>query len=139
MNGTTLERPSFYNAASTRCDDVVDVDYFVPGCPPAPDQVKAVLLRLVTGELPPQGVGGRVPRDAPSATTASAPREKKVKPFHRPYRDHPDPECACSSRAVLCTGSATRAGCGVRCPTTASRAGAATATARGGRPGSRSS
>ena len=42
VNGSTLTIPSFYKRVY-KLDDIVPVDYYVPGCPPAADQVKAVL------------------------------------------------------------------------------------------------
>ena len=53
VNGFGAHHPSFYKRAY-RLADIVDVDYFVPGCPPAPDQVKNVILAVVKGELPPR-------------------------------------------------------------------------------------
>ena len=58
VDGMTLTIPSFYKRVY-KLDDIVPVDYYVPGCPPAADQVKAVLLAVVAGELPPQRLGGR--------------------------------------------------------------------------------
>ena len=58
VNGNTLTIPSFYKRVY-KLDDVVDVDYYVPGCPPAFDQVKAVLQAVVAGELPAKRLGGR--------------------------------------------------------------------------------
>jgi F420-non-reducing hydrogenase small subunit len=111
----TLRIPEFYRRVY-RLADVVDVDYYVPGCPPAPEQVKKVLLALAGGELPPKGaVLGASDRtlcdDCPRTKT-----EKKVKRFYRPFEVVQDSSRCLMEQGILCMGSATRSGCGVRCP-----------------------
>ena len=59
VNGYQLDIPKFYDRVY-KCDQIVDVDYYVPGCPPQPDQAKAAILALVqalTGQAdpPPKG------------------------------------------------------------------------------------
>jgi F420-non-reducing hydrogenase small subunit len=114
-DGGELTIPAFYRRVY-RLDDVVDVDYFVPGCPPAPDQVKSVLLAVVRGQLPPRksvlGAGERALCDECRRTKS----EKKLKRFHRPHEKVQDPERCLLEQGILCLGPATRSGCGVRCP-----------------------
>ena len=114
-NGGTLEIPTFYRRVY-RLSDVVDVDYFVPGCPPAPAQVKSVLQAVVGGHLPARksvlGAGERALCDECRRTKS----EKKIKRFHRPHEVVQDPERCLLEQGILCMGSATRSGCGVRCP-----------------------
>ena len=113
----TLELPTFYGRVY-RLADIVDVDYTVPGCPPAPAQIKAVLLAVVTGNLPPRGA---VVGAADRAQCDDCPRvksEKKVRQFFRPYEIKQDPYRCLLEQGILCAGPATRAGCGVRCPNT---------------------
>ncbi len=55
-----LDIPRFYRRVY-RLDHVVDVDYYLPGCPPQPDQVKAAILAVVKGELPAKGTAGGAP------------------------------------------------------------------------------
>jgi F420-non-reducing hydrogenase small subunit len=115
VNGFELHIPQFYKRVY-KLSDVVDVDYFVPGCPPAAHQVKAVLLAVAKGDLPPKGsvVGASeltVCDDCKRKKT-----EKKVKRFYRPFEIIQDPEQCLLEQGILCMGSATRSGCGVRCP-----------------------
>jgi F420-non-reducing hydrogenase small subunit len=75
-----------------KLSSIVDVDYFVPGCQPAPHQVKAVLLAIAKGDLPPKGsvVGASeltVCDDCKRKKT-----EKKIKRFYRPFEIIQDPE-----------------------------------------------
>ncbi len=115
VNGYELELPAFYPRVY-RLADVVDVDYFVPGCPPAPAQVKSVLLAVVKGELPARGsvvgAGERTVCDECKRTKST----KAVKRFFRPWELIQDPERCLLEQGILCLGSATRSGCGVRCP-----------------------
>jgi F420-non-reducing hydrogenase small subunit len=115
MNGATLEIPEFYKRVY-KLDDIVTVDYYVPGCPPAADQVKAVLLAVVTGQLPAKG---SVVGAGETALCDECPRtksEKRVTAFHRPWQIMTDPEACLLEQGVLCAGAATRGGCGARCP-----------------------
>jgi F420-non-reducing hydrogenase small subunit len=114
VNGHTLEIPTLYRRVY-RLADVVEVDYFVPGCPPAPAQVKNVVLAVVKGELPARGsVLGAGER----ALCDECPREKsekKIKGFRRPFEVIADPARCLLEQGVVCMGSATRSGCGGRC------------------------
>jgi F420-non-reducing hydrogenase small subunit len=115
-----LEIPEFYRRVY-KLDDAVDVDYYLPGCPPAPAQVKAAVLALVgalTGkaEAPPHGavVGARdvaVCEDCPRKR-----EEKKIKKFYRPWQIIQETERCLLEQGIPCAGVVTRSGCGVRCP-----------------------
>ncbi len=115
VNGDKLDIPTLYNRVF-RLADIVDVDYFVPGCPPAPDQVKNVLLAVVKGQLPPKksvvGASERTLCDDCRRTKG----EKKIRRFYRPFQIIQDPERCLLEQGILCLGPATRSGCGVRCP-----------------------
>ncbi len=111
----TLEIPHFHRAVR-RLSDVVDVDYFVPGCPPAPDQIKTVLLAVASGELPPVGSVVGASDRALCDECERIKDEKKVTRFRRPWQIIQDPEKCLLEQGIVCAGSVTRAGCGVRCP-----------------------
>jgi len=116
LNGKELEIPKFYRRVY-KLDQVVDVDYYIPGCPPQPDRVRETLLAIVKGELPPNG---SVVGAFDHALCEDCPRtknEKKVKKFYRPWEIKADPDTCLLEQGVLCCGVATRSGCGVRCPT----------------------
>jgi F420-non-reducing hydrogenase small subunit len=115
VDGKMLEIPRFYRRVY-KLDAVVDVDYYLPGCPPQPDQVKAALLAVVKGELPAKGsvVGAfehGLCEDCPRTRN-----EKKIKRFYRPWEIIADPDTCLLEQGILCCGVATRSGCGVRCP-----------------------
>lgn len=115
VDGMTLEIPTFYRRVY-KLSDVVDVDYFVPGCPPAPAQVKSVILAVARGELPPRGSVIGASDRAMCDDCKRTKSEKKLKRFYRPFEIIQDPTRCLFEQGILCMGSATRSGCGVRCP-----------------------
>jgi F420-non-reducing hydrogenase small subunit len=112
-----LEIPLFYKRVY-KLDDVVKVDYYVPGCPPAPNQVKAVLLAVVSGKLPPPGSVVGASDRAVCDECERKKNEKKVTKFYRPWQIIQDFDVCLLEQGIVCAGPATRGGCGVRCPNT---------------------
>ena len=110
-----LTLPEFYDTVRTLAQ-TVEVDYFVPGCPPVGKQTWAVLEAIVQGNLPARGsVVGAGTR----ALCEECPRtkeQKRVKAFYRPYEIMTDPEKCLLEQGLLCAGIATREGCGALCP-----------------------
>lgn len=117
VDAGTLDIPSFYRRVY-KLADVVDVDYYVPGCPPAPSQVKAVLLAIAQGNLPPKGSVVGAADQAVCDECTREKKEKKLKRFYRPWEIIQDPAQCLMDQGILCAGAATRGGCGVRCPNT---------------------
>lgn len=110
----TLTLPGFYNTVKT-LKQTVPVDYFVPGCPPMPEQIWNVVETIVGGQLP---APGAVLGASDKALCEECPRvkeEKKVKRFFRPHEIIPEPERCLMEQGIVCAGAATRAGCGARC------------------------
>jgi len=99
---------------------VVPVDVIVPGCPPQSDQIAKVVAAVIDIlehglELPP---AGSVLGATEKTCCDECPRErgiKKIKQFVRPYAVPLDPEVCLLEQGVVCTGPATRAGCGAKC------------------------
>ena len=52
--GHELSLPKFYDDVYA-LDDKVEVDYFVPLCPPIADQIMTCINTIVSGNLPPKG------------------------------------------------------------------------------------
>jgi F420-non-reducing hydrogenase small subunit len=110
-----LTLPEFYHTVRT-LDQVVDVDYYVPGCPPEADQTWKVLSAFLEGDLPEKG---RVVGASEKIVCEECPltkEEKKISEFKRPLEVIPEPEKCLLEQGVFCAGIATRAGCGALCP-----------------------
>lgn len=110
-----LELPKFYNHLRS-LNQVVDVDYYIPGCPPNPEQVVSVIQHIIAGKpLPPKGsvlgAGDRSQCDECKRTK----NIKKIKEFKRIATAIPDPTICLLEQGFICAGPATRSGCGVAC------------------------
>jgi len=110
-----LTLPQFYDTVKSLAQ-TVEVDYFVPGCPPVGKQTWAVLEAIVQGDLPPRGSVVGAGTRALCEECPKTREEKKVKAFYRPYEIIPDPEKCLLEQGLLCAGIATREGCGALCP-----------------------
>lgn len=117
VNGYTLDIPRFYKRVY-KLSDIVPVEYFLPGCPPSPAQVKAAIVAIATGNLPPPGAVVGASERALCDDCERRKDEKKVKKFVRPWQVIQDPERCLLEQGIPCMGSVTRGGCGVRCPDT---------------------
>ncbi|MFC2100599.1 oxidoreductase [Bacteroidota bacterium] len=112
----TLNIPEFYNDVRT-LDQVVDVDYYLPGCPPQTERLVEVFMAIVTGaELPPPGsVVGALDKSQCDECKRKKTDQKTIKKFYRPWEIEDDGETCFLEQGVICMGPATRGGCGVRC------------------------
>jgi len=112
----TLELPEFYNDVRS-LGQVVNVDYYLPGCPPQTERLVEVFLAIVTGaELPPAGsVVGALDKTQCDECKRKKTENKTVKEFKRPWQIKDDRETCFLEQGVICIGPATRGGCGVRC------------------------
>lgn len=99
---------------------VVDVDYYMPGCPPVAEQIWAVIEAILSNKLPPKGsVVGINEKTVCDECERTKTDEKKVKEFKRPHMVDPkdiDPEKCLLEQGIICNGPATRAGCSALCP-----------------------
>jgi F420-non-reducing hydrogenase small subunit len=98
-------------------DQEVDVDYYVPGCPPNPDRIWEVLSAIVSGAaLPPKGsVIGASDRALCDSCERKRVSDKKIGEFKRIALTTPDPEMCFLDQGLLCLGPVTRDGCGLQC------------------------
>lgn len=111
-----LELPEFWNTVKT-LDQVVSVDYYVPGCPPQSTQIWAVLDTIIQGKTlpPPHSILGAGEKTCCDECPRER-KEKKIKHFYRPFEIETDPEQCLLDQGVICLGPATRSGCGALCP-----------------------
>lgn len=111
-----LEIPKFYNDVMP-LDQVVEVDYYLPGCPPQSERLMEVFSAIVEGqELPPKGsVIGAMDKAQCEDCPREKSEEKTIDRFYRPFEIEDDGKTCLLEQGVLCMGPATRAGCGARC------------------------
>jgi F420-non-reducing hydrogenase small subunit len=109
----TLEIPRFYDTVKTLAQ-TVDVDYYLPGCPPPVALITNAIDAIARDELPPKGSVLAPPK----AVCDECPRtreNKKITKLHRVYEKAPDPDKCLLEQGILCMGPATRSGCGAQC------------------------
>jgi F420-non-reducing hydrogenase small subunit len=98
-------------------DQIVDIDYAVPGCPPQPDQVWKVMDSFLRGDpLPPRGAILGAGQKTCCDECARKKAEKKLARFYRPSEITLKPDECILDQGVVCMGPATRDGCGALCP-----------------------
>jgi F420-non-reducing hydrogenase small subunit len=98
-------------------DQVVEVDYYLPGCPPTAKLTQAAVGALLAGKLPPKGTVL-----APDLALCEECPRKDTKPtdlslteLKRPHQKLLDPEKCLLAQGIVCLGSATRSGCEAAC------------------------
>jgi F420-non-reducing hydrogenase small subunit len=111
-----LELPEIYDTVFA-LDQVVDVDYYLPGCAPPPDLIMEAVTAILKGELPPKG--SVLAPDKSLCDTCdrneSKPEKLQITELKRPHMTFMDPEKCFLAEGVICMGPATRSGCGERC------------------------
>jgi len=88
----------------------VDVDYYIPGCPPMPFLIVHALKSIVSG---------RTPLRHQSVVCTECNRKiipAKLDRLYGIYEKEADPEICLVSQGFICLGSLTRDGCGAPCP-----------------------
>lgn len=108
-----LELPEFYDTVLSLAQ-VVDVEYFVPGCPPPVDIIGKIVDALASGQLPPAGTVFASDKSLCDECDRVK-EEKKITRIYRPHEIIPEPEKCLLEQGLICMGPATRGGCGQRC------------------------
>jgi F420-non-reducing hydrogenase small subunit len=115
-NGHTVVLPEFHDTVRT-LDQVVDVDYYVPGCPPTSRMLRTALQTLLGGDLPAKGTVL-----APDCALCDECPRKDTKPealsiaeFKRPQELIIDEQTCLLAQGLICMGPATRSGCEAAC------------------------
>jgi F420-non-reducing hydrogenase small subunit len=115
VNEGILKIPEFYDTVKT-LNQTVDVDYYLPGCPPPVKLIANAIDAIAKNELPPKGSVL-----APLKSVCDeCPRKKENKKISKIYRVHekiPEPEKCLLEQGIICMGPATRSGCGAQCLT----------------------
>ena len=111
-----LTLPRVYNTVHA-LDQVIEVDYYLPGCAPPPNLIMEAVTAILEGKLPPKG-SVLSPNKSLCDTckrNESKPEKLLIKEIKRPYEISIDPEKCFLEQGIICMGPATRGGCGERC------------------------
>lgn len=88
----------------------VDVDYYIPGCPPMPFLIVHTLKSILTGKKPTRHQ---------SVVCTECHRKiipAKLKKLYSIYEKEANPDICLVSQGFVCLGALTRNGCGAPCP-----------------------
>ncbi|MBD3190577.1 MAG: F420-nonreducing hydrogenase [Candidatus Heimdallarchaeota archaeon] len=108
-NNPFTETPTLTNRVVT-VDDLVQVDYYIPGCPPSRSVLEQAFNRLFFG---------KEIEDKMHRLPVCAECNRKIEHFqlkHFKKIASPDPEICLLSQGYICLGSVTRGGCQAQCP-----------------------
>lgn len=118
VNGCELSLPAFYEEVFS-LDEKVEVDYYLPACPPTVDLVKTAITAIAEGTLPPKGscLGGeKTLCDECRKETGREKKERRsIRRIYRPHEIKADPTKCLLDQGIICLGPATRSGCGAKC------------------------
>ncbi len=108
-----LTLPEFYDTVKS-LDQVVDVDYFLPGCPPPTKLIIDALDAVVKNKLPEKG-SVLAPFKSVCDECRFEKSEKKIKEVKRVYEVDKIEEKCLLEQGIICLGPCTRGGCDARC------------------------
>ncbi len=113
-----VELPEYYGKARP-LNQVIEVDYYIPGCAPPPPVVKNAILQLLSDTPPPKGsvLASNHSLCAECPLNETKPADGfKVKRFFRPSEiQQVDPNTCLLVQGLPCLGPVTRGGCDALC------------------------
>lgn len=111
-----MELPELWDTVHS-LDQVVDVDYYVPGCPPTPKVVADALNALLSGDLPPKGSVLASSRSLcyECELNETKPEKPALTDVKRVWEIIPEPDKCLLTQGILCLGPVTRGGCEALC------------------------
>ncbi|HOQ30912.1 MAG TPA: oxidoreductase [Candidatus Hydrogenedens sp.] len=115
-NGKQLELPKFYNQVRA-LDEVISVDYYLPGCAPTPKLIANAVNTLLGGNLP--AAGSTLLPDIALCEECprkdSKPTDLSITEYKRICENLVDSEKCLLAQGFLCLGPVTRGGCEALC------------------------
>ena len=111
-----LTLPTLWDTVKT-LDQVIAVDYYLPGCPPPVNLIQEALNAILTNQLPAKGtvLAPDVALCEECPRRDSKPEKLALAEFKRPHEVQIDPEQCLLAQGLLCLGPVTRKGCGASC------------------------
>jgi len=115
-SGRELSLPGFHDTVKA-LDQVVEVDYYIPGCPPTPELIKKAIMMVLEDRLPPKGsvLAEKKALCDTCPRRDGRPDKLRIKEFKRLYESEWDPTRCFLDQGLICLGPATRGGCNARC------------------------
>ena len=115
-DGRTATLPELWKIVRT-LDQVIPVDYYLPGCPPTPKLLQQALTALLSGNVPPKGsvLAADIALCEECPRKETKPTDLSFSAFKRPHTSEVDPEKCLLAQGFLCMGPATRGGCEALC------------------------
>jgi len=112
-----LTLPELWDTVKT-LDQVIKVDYYLPGCPPTVNLIKDALDAILNNKLPAPGsvLAPDIALCEECERRDTKPEKMALKEFKRPFEIDIDPEKCLLAQGLLCMGPITRQGCGALCP-----------------------
>ena len=116
VGGRELTLPEFYEDVHT-LDQVIDVDYYLPGCPPPPELILNAINAVLEEKLPPKGstLTPHKPLCDTCPRNETKPDRLALKEIKRIHEVDADPNTCFLAQGILCLGPAIRTGCGEAC------------------------
>lgn len=116
-DGYVITLPAFHDTVRA-LDQVVEVDYYLPGCPPTPKLIKDAVAAILSGTLPPRGtvLAPDIALCDQCPLKESKPERLLLTEFKRPHQVQIDPNTCLLAQGIVCLGPATRGGCEALCP-----------------------
>jgi len=108
-----LTLPEFYDTVKT-LDQVVDVDYYIPGCPPPVKLIAEAIEAIALNKLPPKG-SILAPLKSVCDECRFEKTEKRIEEIKRIYDVKKIEDKCLLEQGIICMGPATRGGCDARC------------------------
>ncbi len=120
VSGYELTLPELFDEGVKLLDDVVEVDYYLPGCPPLVGQINTLLDVVINwvggkGELPPKGTVIASSKTLCEECNREKKENMRIQKIYRPHEIEIDPEKCLMEQGIICLGPATRGGCGAKC------------------------
>ncbi|HYA77907.1 MAG TPA: oxidoreductase [Verrucomicrobiae bacterium] len=110
-----LKLPELYDTVKT-LDQTVEVDYYLPGCPPPVKLIANAVEAIAKNALPPKG-SVLAPLKSVCDECQRKKEDKRISKIYRVYEKTPEPEKCLLEQGIICMGPATRGGCEAKCLT----------------------
>ncbi len=100
-----------------KLDQVIDVDYYLPGCAPTPKLIQTAVEAILSGKLPPKGsvIASNKTLCDECSRKDTKPEKLSLDDIYRPHEIIADNEKCLLAQGLLCMGPVTRGGCEERC------------------------